>query len=417
MKACSDKQFAYVTEFDLSIDNGPGVNERESVDALIRGHHDQVICVAPYPENPGTYLNPKIEYVFPHRSSPVRYPVFLGALFLRILKVNRAVQFNAIVFRLGRLPIVPIFLRVLLRKPLFLKTLDGYALFAKKQRNWYRKVFAKLSSPIYKAVIKRASGADTVSKVYIEWLSHFFGADRDKLRVLPNGANTELFIPRDRKKCRSELGFGYFTRIIGYVGALDSLRQLGDLIYCLPDVQDIGRVGLVLVGKGPDLHKLEGLVRSLGIEESVVFAGVVPYAEVPKYMNSFDIGIDLSLVPMRINGKVLYASYSQKIPQYLSCGLPVVAWDTPDTRFLEDERIGYVTPIRDIRSLAKTLRRTLQMDNSDYLEMCIRARKYAYSHFSTHVVAGNRMEFWNFSLSANKRNDKKSYFVNQSLQP
>jgi glycosyltransferase involved in cell wall biosynthesis len=117
-------------------------------------------------------------------------------------------------------------------------------------------------------------------------------------------------------------------------------------------------------------------------------------------MNSFDIGVDLSLVPMQVDGKIIYASYSQKIPQYLSCGLPVIAWDTPDTQFIRAERIGCIIPVGNIRDLGVTIRRTLLMNRSEYTEMGLRARKYAESHFSTHVLAADRVRFWDEKVYA-----------------
>ena len=387
-------QFIYVTEVDLSIDNGPGINERESVKALTDNFGSQVICVAPYPKYPHRYLNPKIEYVFPHQSSPIRYTIFLVALFLRILRLNRVYNFKTLVFRLGVFPIVPLFLNLILRKPMVLKTLAAYALFEIKRNSWSHKVLSVLSLPIYKAVIKRACAADTVSIAYIEWLNSTFGADKNKLTLIPNGANVNFFMPQDTQSCRAELGFEDFTKILGYVGALDSLRQIEDLILCMRDIQDIGRVGLILVGSGSYRGQLEKLVSSLGLDEHVIFTGGIPYVKVPKYMNTFDVGIDLSLVPMRVNENVFYASYSQKISQYLSCGLPVIAWDTPDTQFLKDEQIGCITPVGDIRSLEDTIKRLLRMNNSEQTQMRLRARNYAKSHFSTRNLAAERMELW-----------------------
>jgi glycosyltransferase involved in cell wall biosynthesis len=392
----------YITEFDLSVDNGPGINERECVKVFIEEYEEDVICVAPYPKYPFKYMNPQIEYVFPHQSNPVLYLGFLAAVLLKVLKLHRIHRFKALIFRLGVLPIVPLVLNLILRRPLILKTLDGYAIFGKKNRSWYRRFLSTVSLPIYKAVIKRAEAADTVSLGYLEWLDCHFGADREKLRLIPNGVNIELFLPRDRRSCRAELGLKRFTKVIGYVGAMDSLRQIDDLIHALKSLQDIGHAGLVLVGSGPSQTRLEGLAQSLDLESSVVFTGAIPYAEVPKYMNSFDIGVDLSLVPMQVDGKIIYASYSQKIPQYLSCGLPVIAWDTPDTQFVRDENIGRIVRVKDIHSLVESIKGLLLISDSDSIQMGMRARKYAESYFSTRTLAAERMEFWSGSTQRGK---------------
>jgi len=398
--------FVYSTEADLSIDNGPGINEREFVHALLESYGDQVICVTPYPKYPDRYLNSKIEYVFPHRSRPVRYLLFLVALFLKVWQLNRVHQFDAIVFRLGVLPLVPLILSRILHRPLFLKTLAGYYYFEKKGRRWTRKFLAALVFPIYRATVRQTSAADTVSNSYIEWLHVKFGVGRKKLYLIPNGVNVDFFSPLERNACKAELGLDGFTRIVGYVGALDSLRHLDDLIHCVRDFQDIGQVGLVLVGSGSEREPLEELVRSLGLDEYVTFIGPVPYQDVPKYMNTFDVAVDLSLVPMHVNGDTLCASYSQKIPQYLSCGLPVIAWDTPDTQFLVQEQVGDVALVGDVNSLTQAVKKKLDMDELERAQLSLRARAYAKAHFSARVLASRRIAFWRSALLTQTREQK-----------
>ena len=389
-------EFLYSTQVDLSIDNGPGISEREFVRTLLKDFGNQVICVVPYPKCPNNYFDSGINYVFPHKSQPARYPLFLVSLTLKICQLNRRHRFNALVFRLGMgmVPLVPLLLHKVLRIPTLLKTLAGYYFFEKSNRHWTRKLLATLTLPIYKAVIRRVCAADTVSIPYVEWLHFKFGISKDKLSVIPNGANTELFSPKNRGVCRTELGLDRFVKIVGYVGALDSLRHLDSLVRCTRDVQVTGKQGLVLVGDGPEKAALRQLVFSLGLEKNVIFTGAIPYQDVPKYINSFDVAVDLSLVPMRVGDGILYGSYSQKIPQYLSCGVPVIAWDTLDTQFLIQERIGDIAAVGDTNSLAQAIKRLLTMTDSEYSRLRLRARAYAEANFSAQVLAAKRIAFW-----------------------
>lgn len=389
-------EFLYSTQVDLSIDNGPGISEREFVRTLLKDFGGQVICVVPYPKYPNNYFDSGINYVFPHKSQPARYPLFLVSLTLKICQLNRRHKFNALVFRLGMgmVPLVPLLLHKVLRIPTLLKTLAGYYFFEKRNRHWTRKLLATLTLPIYKAVIRRACAADTVSIPYVEWLHFKFGISKDKLCVIPNGANTELFSPKNRGVCKTELGLDRFVKIVGYVGALDSLRHLDSLVRCTRDIQVTGKQGLVLVGDGPEKEALRQLVFSLGLEKNVIFTGAIPYQDVPKYISSFDVAVDLSLVPMRVGDGILYGSYSQKIPQYLSCGVPVIAWDTLDTQFLIQERIGNIAAVGDTNSLAQAIKRLLTMSDSESTQLRLRARAYAEANFSLQVLAAKRIAFW-----------------------
>ena len=388
----------YSTETDLSIDNGPGINEREFVDSLVNDYGDKIKCIIPYPKYPQKYFNPKIEYVFPHYSKLFRYPIYLLALAHRLLRLDCTYQFDAFVFRLGIAPVIPFISGSLLKKPVLLKTLAGYYAFEKENRNWKRRALAIVTHPFYRSVVQKALAADTVSIPYIEWLHDQFGIDRKKVRVIPNGANVDFFSLQDKVNCRAELGLDHFSKIVGYVGALDSLRHIDDLILAMQQINKQEHVGLVLVGSGEGEEKYKQMVHSLGLKSNVIFTGKVSYQEVPKYMNAFDIGIDLSLIPMQVGDVRYCASYSQKIPQYLSCGLPVVAWNTEDTLFLTRERIGDVAQVGNIDDLATVISTQLSKYTIDDDNMCMRARDYAVSNFSTQVLSAQRVELWGSSL-------------------
>jgi glycosyltransferase involved in cell wall biosynthesis len=391
-------QLLYSTETDLSIDNGPGINEREFVDSLLNDYGDKVKCIIPYPKYPEKYFNPGIEYVFPYFSNPFRYPLYLWALFIRILSLVCTHRFDAFVFRLGIVPIVPLISAHLLKKPVFLKTLAGYYAFEKENRNWKRRVLAIATHPFYRAIVQKALAADTVSIPYIEWLHDKFGIDRKKVHVIPNGVNVDFFSFQDKSKCRKELGLNHFSKIVGYVGALDSLRHIDDLILAMQRINKQEHVGLVLVGSGEGEEKYKKMVHSLGLNSNVIFTGKVSYQEVPKYMNAFDIGIDLSLIPMQVGDVISNASYSQKIPQYLSCGLAVVAWNTKDTLFLKQEYIGDVAQVGNIDDLARVISEQLSRYTIDGDNMHMYARAYAVSRFSTQVLSAQRVELWETSL-------------------
>ncbi|MGH7507828.1 MAG: hypothetical protein ACRELX_19400, partial [Longimicrobiales bacterium] len=109
--------FVYITEFDISVDNGPGINERQFVAVLRKNHAGQVVCVAPAPAHPETFRDPGVEYVFPHRGSPVRYLGFLAAACVRVLRIRRMCRVDGLVCRLGITPILPFVLRGVLRTP------------------------------------------------------------------------------------------------------------------------------------------------------------------------------------------------------------------------------------------------------------------------------------------------------------
>jgi len=395
-------KIVYSTEVDISIDNGPGINEREFINALLEKYSDQITCIIPYPKYPNEYFNSKIDYIFRHQFSPFRYPIYLAALLIKILKVNRNHNIRALVFRMGAIPLVPWVLARTVDKPVFLKTLAGYYLFEKEPRKFVHRIVASISFPIYKFVIQKAQAADTVSNAYTEWLHYKFGINKEKLALIRNGVNTRLFFPQDKHSSRQKIGLDRFEKVIGYVGALDALRHVEDLIYSMRNIDNLRKTCLVLVGAGPDRNRLQNLVSSIGLERNVIFKGFVSYKDVPTYITAFDVAVDLSLIPMQVAEKTIPASYSQKIPQYLSCGVPVIAWDTVDTRFLKQRKIGEVVPHGETEKLSKAINKCLHESLREKVQITQRCREYALEHFSVEVLTEKRMRLWQKALDTDK---------------
>ncbi len=394
-------KFAYITEVDISIDNGPGINERGFVNELLNSYDTDVLCVLPYPAFPEIYYDERIEYVFNHKKfNPFFYVIYNVVLFFKMAKLCKKNTFNAVIFRLGVIPFIPFLVHYFFKMPVMLKTLAGYTMFSNIAGGKYS-LIAKIAFPFYKYIINRALFADTVSLPYIEWLNEKFGISKERMELIPNGTNIEMFIPQEKKLYRDEFGVDKFDYIIGYVGALDTIRHIDLLIKALKKIQTNMKVGLVLVGKGKDQKLLEILADELDLREKIVFTGFVPFSEIPKIMSTFDIAVDITKVPMKINGKTIDASYSQKIPQYLSCGRPVVAWEVDDNKFLEEEDIGrLVKNCKDVTDgeLANAIQYLLNLDDDERSKMEIKSRRYAESYLSIQSLTKKRISIWNSSV-------------------
>ena len=70
--------------------------------------------------------------------------------------------------------------------------------------------------------------------------------------------------------------------------------------------------------------------------ENITFHGKVPYEKLVNILPKYKFGIDLTYVETEFGR----ASYSQKIAQYLSHGLNIIAIDCPDNQFIQDHNCG-----------------------------------------------------------------------------
>jgi glycosyltransferase involved in cell wall biosynthesis len=131
------------------------------------------------------------------------------------------------------------------------------------------------------------------------------------------------------------------------------------------------RIKFLLVGDGAWRRKLEGRARSLGLEKRVVFAGLVPPEEVPRYVGVMDALAHLSL----------REGLPRALPQALAAGKPVVAYDCDGAReACFDGETGFLLRPGDLGGLSNRLLR-LANDAALRERLGQSGRKFARENF------------------------------------
>jgi teichuronic acid biosynthesis glycosyltransferase TuaH len=149
-----------------------------------------------------------------------------------------------------------------------------------------------------------------------EYLADYCRNYNDKSYNIGQGCDLEIFKEKATAIRPPEIDL-VNTPIIGYVGALQSSRlNLSLLKYIATMLPDWT---VVLVG-GEDKEFQES---DLHMQKNVIFTGIKPIAELPVYMQFFDVCIN----PQSIN-EVTIGNYPRKIDEYLAMGKPVVATAT-----------------------------------------------------------------------------------------
>jgi glycosyltransferase involved in cell wall biosynthesis len=404
--AASKAHFAYVTEVDVSVDNGRGINEREFVKVLLQDYHNTVTCVLPEPEHPQNFADPAICYVRPHRNRAPGYLPHVSSTVDQIRRVHAERPLDAIVTRLEVTPLAVQLSRAVTGCPLILKTMATYAPFkhgppigqsAHRWASWlFRGAFRK--------TIREALGCDTMSVPFARWIANEFSLDAPALRVIPNGANIDLFKPAagsEKTRIRSSLGLPREQTLFGYVGILAEQRGLEALLRALARVEH-SDVALVLVGDGPLRPVLERLASAAGLGDRVLFMGSIAYGAVPSVMRAFDYGVDLSSTPVDICGDRTYATFSQKLAQYLSCGLQVLAWDLEDTLFISQRGLGRLAERGNHESLAEAMALLAESSPAERAQRGQLARKYATDNLTTQLLTRTRVEWWTTLLESSR---------------
>jgi glycosyltransferase involved in cell wall biosynthesis len=189
-----------------------------------------------------------------------------------------------------------------------------------------------------------------------------------------SGFDLDRFLcARSDPSLRQQLGLGPNDFVVGKIARLFKLKGHDDLLAVAPRViPQCRRLKFLLVGDGAWRARFERLVRARGLAEHFVFAGLIPPAQIPRYLGVMDALVHLS----RREG------LPRALPQALAAGRPVIAYDCDGARevCIPDET-GFLIPPGDLPTLA---RRLLQLADDPALRerLAQRGRNLAREQFS-----------------------------------
>jgi glycosyltransferase involved in cell wall biosynthesis len=177
-----------------------------------------------------------------------------------------------------------------------------------------------------------------------------YGADTQRVRVIPNGCDATVFKRGDRVIERKAFGLSADATIVLYVGRLVPEKGLRELVAAIRELRkQRGNLRLVMVGDGPMRDELK---RAAANESWLTLPGAQPPREVARWM----VAADLVTLP----------SYSEGHPnvlvEALACGRAVVATPVGGIPEVVDETSGVLVPARDAGALARGLDEALRRD-------------------------------------------------------
>lgn len=131
------------------------------------------------------------------------------------------------------------------------------------------------------------------------------GLPEEKITVIPNGVDIQRFSISESKNTEllhelnleNNVVLGFIGSFYAYEGLIFLVQSMPEILKLMPDVR------LLLVGGGPQQKQIETLVKSLNIQDKVLFTGRIPNADVEKYYSLVDIFI-YPRFPMRLTDLV-----------------------------------------------------------------------------------------------------------------
>lgn len=179
-----------------------------------------------------------------------------------------------------------------------------------------------------------------VTRAFKEQLITCWRVPPEKISVVENGVETELFAPREVPELRHELSAEQ-KFVVGYIGTIGMAHGLECLLEAAGRLQTVKpEVLFLLVGEGADKERIVNLARSRGLC-NVHFVPQQPHDSIPAYISVSDA----CLVLLK-KSELFKTVIPTKMLEFMSCARPVIlAVDGEARKMLAEANAGiYVKP-------------------------------------------------------------------------
>ena len=183
--------------------------------------------------------------------------------------------------------------------------------------------------------VRRYNQADAITVVssYLKSYLEKFGVHPGKILVNQNGASIgPIDLALDDVRKAYDIPENAF--VLGYIGGMESFRRLPEVIGYIAEMRRHGNkdVYLMIIGDGADMQAAQDTIEAEGdaLKDSVKLTGWQDHADIPKFLNSFD----LAIFPFTND----YCS-PLKLFEYLGAGLAAIGPDTSAVRELFEDGV------------------------------------------------------------------------------
>lgn len=294
---------------------------------------------------------------------------------------------DVLYLRQNSFPFFPIILCKVLKIPSIVEVnglvLDELKVNPNSQSFAYR-VFSYLALRSEKFNYKNCDRIVSVTDKLRDELVRLYSVPENKVYVINNGANIDVFKPLDSGRMKAKLQLENSKKYICFVGHLAAWQGVEFLIHASPLIlEKCPEARFLIVGDGVMMDKLLEITSELGLSDKFTFTGRIPYEQVPFYINAADVCV-APFIKER-NSKIGLSAL--KTYEYLACGKPIVASSIPGVKDLIESSGGgiSVTPENPEELAAAVVR--LLSDEKTRAAMGKKGRRYVVDNHSWDGVA------------------------------
>ncbi len=239
---------------------------------------------------------------------------------------------------------------------------------------------------IAKFLYRRCDRLVVVTPAFKDYLMANWGIRGEKISIVENGVETELFRPGDDNGVRHQFGLeGKF--VVSYIGTLGMAHGLDTLLETAARFPSgPSNVTFLIVGEGAEKPQLRDLAAKLGLG-NVTFVSQQPRALIPNIIRASDA----CLVILK-RREIFTTVIPTKLLEFMSCGRPVILGvEGQSKEIVESAQAGLCIEPENVGALECAIRK-LNSDPALRQRLGDNGRRWVVGNVSRGKTAGKYLE-------------------------
>lgn len=214
--------------------------------------------------------------------------------------------------------------------------------------SWLHRSLAKIAGFLY----RKCDRVVVVTSAFKDYLIEHWHVPEEKISVIENGVETELFAPETRQEDQRKILDAQGKFVVAYIGTIGMAHGLETIIAAATRVRDSNpEINFLILGEGAEKQRIIALARERGLN-NVRFLDQQPRETIPSYICASHI----CLVLLK-KTDLFKTVIPTKMLEFMSCGRPVILGVDGEARtILEEARGGLVIEPENSEELANAVR-------------------------------------------------------------
>jgi glycosyltransferase involved in cell wall biosynthesis len=225
-----------------------------------------------------------------------------------------------------------------------------------------------------------------VTPAFEDFLVKNWKVPREKISVIENGVETQMFSPQPATTLRNQLGLeGKF--VVSYIGTIGMAHGLDTVISAAAQLQDTNpRISFLIVGEGAEKDRITALARNRGLT-NLQFVPQQPREQIPSYIGASDA----CLVLLK-NTELFKTVIPTKMLEFMACARPVILGVGGQARsILQEAHAGIAIEPENSAALVNAMRQ-LERGRETSRDLGRNGREYILRKYSRRHTAEKYIE-------------------------